>query len=105
MPYSFFLELLMMVSLALMIFIFASALPKIEEEEAGKRKDNFLDRLAKRVPLDKIDDNLEIFWEKLLRRTKVFLLKATNSVDGRLAKKSRSPSNGSGTNHEINSGF
>jgi hypothetical protein len=95
MPYSFFVEILFMASLAAMIFIFASAIPKIEEEEAGPRKENLLDRLAKKIPLDKIDDNLDIFREKLLRRVKVFLMKATNLVDGRLGKKNKPPANNS----------
>ncbi len=61
-----------------MVYIFASALPRIEDDKENFREEGILEKLGKRIPLDKIDDGLIGLWQKFLRRLKVLLLKLDN---------------------------
>ncbi len=61
-----------------MVYIFASALPRIEDDKEIFRGEGTLEKLGKKIPLDKIDDVLIELWQKLLRRLKVLLLKLDN---------------------------
>lgn len=84
MLYSFFLQLIMMVSLGAIVYIFASAVPRIEDEEEISRQHGFWERLVKKIPLDRIDNSFNLFLQKTFRHIKVFLMKMDNLVTSRL---------------------
>lgn len=84
MPYSFFLQLIMMMSLGAIIYIFASAVPRIEDEEEISQRHGFWEKLVKKIPLDRIDNYFNLFLQKIFRRIKVFLMKMDNLVTSRL---------------------
>ena len=76
------LELTVMVSLAIIVYLMAAAVPRIEEkeEEGGKTQ-----RTA--LPLDKLDNFLIKLKDKLLRRTKILLMKIDNFISRQLKAK------------------
>lgn len=82
---SFILEIVMVVSLGIVLYLFARALPRVDDvfisPQDAKLKTNPMS-----VYLEKIDGWLKIFLEKLLRRIKVLLLKLDNIVSEKLNK-------------------
>ncbi len=79
--YDFLLQIITFSALAAIVAILARALPRVSEIETGTQKANYLDRFLKRLPLSKIDANINAFWDKLLRRLKVIILKVDNLVN------------------------
>lgn len=94
MLYSFFLQLIMMLSLGTIVYIFASAVPRIEDEGEISRQHGFWEKLVKKIPLDRIDNYFNLFLQKIFRRIKIFLMKTDNLVTGQLDRFK----NGSGQN-------
>lgn len=85
MLYSFILELVIFVGLGALILILSRALPRIEDETtAGRSRKGRLSRLAKRIPLDKLDDSLNLVTHKALRKIKIMIMKADNLVTEKL---------------------
>ncbi|MFA5052609.1 MAG: hypothetical protein WC565_00930 [Parcubacteria group bacterium] len=85
MLYSFILETIIFLALGAIVFILARALPRIEDEVAVRKpRKERLARLAKKIPLDKIDDSLNLIMHKALRKTKIIILKADNFVTDKL---------------------
>jgi len=78
--YDFILQIIVMLSLGAVIYLMARAVPRVTEMEAAVREPNYFDRLLKKIPLEKIDAFLSAFFEKFLRKSKVFILKADNSL-------------------------
>jgi len=76
-----FLELTLLISLAIIVYLMSAALPRIEEEE-----DEEGESAAKRsnLPLDKLDDLLIRGKDKLLRKMKVLVMKADNFISKQL---------------------
>ncbi|MFH1188734.1 MAG: hypothetical protein V1652_02735 [bacterium] len=76
----FFLQLAFTLSLGVVVYIIAIAVPRIhpngEEIEGGK----------KYVPLEKIDKHISLLKNKSLRRLKILILKADNFVSSHLRK-------------------
>lgn len=75
------LELTVMVSLAIIVYLMAAAVPRVEEKE-GEEK---LQRTT--LPLDKLDDFLIKVKDKLLRRTKILVMKIDNFISRQLRSK------------------
>jgi hypothetical protein len=88
MLYNLIFELLLMAGLGLIVYIFASALPRLEDEPADRREGR-LEKLFKRIPFDEIDDYLNFWGQKMLRRFKILLMKADNAVTASLDKLSK----------------
>ena len=84
MLYNFFLQLIMMFSLGVVVYILASAIPRIEDESETDRRQGVLDTLVHKIPLDRIDNYLNLFLQKMFRRIKIFLMKMDNFVTERL---------------------
>jgi len=91
--YGFILQILMMSSLALMIYLVARAVPRVGDDIAGSSANRF-DKLIAVIPLEKIDAACGIFLEKLLRKIRLFLLKVDNVLNGYLNKLRKISGNG-----------
>jgi len=74
-----------MSNLGLIIYLLSRALPRINNDEASKFWVSVGD-FSKRIPLEKIDKILNKFLEKILRRTRVGILKVDNLVSSYLGK-------------------
>jgi hypothetical protein len=93
MLYNFILETVIFAGIGTLILILARALPRIEDENAVNRsRKGRLSKIAKKIPLDKIDDSLNLVLHKALRKIKVMIMKADNLVTEKL-KNVRSDSN------------
>lgn len=85
--YAFVLQVIALLSLAIVVLIAARALPRVREEEAtGEGRKNFLERVSGRVPLEKLDAYSSSILEKGLRKLKVLVMKTDNYVDDRIGK-------------------
>ena len=81
---NFFLEILMTVSLAVMLYLMARVLPRINDSEVHTTpivKDQWFVRY-----LEIIDEWIAYYSEKMLRRTKVWILKLDNNVTKKLSR-------------------
>jgi len=78
--YDFILQIIVMLSLGAVIYLMARAVPRVTEMEVTVREPNYFDKLLKKLPLEKIDAFLSSVFEKFLRKSKVFILKADNSL-------------------------
>ena len=88
--YCFLLQSIFMLSIGAMIYILASAVPRVDGS-FGARSWDLAARFIRRIPLTKIDSILSAISEKLLRRVRVVILKIDNWVSGFLGRiKSRS---------------
>lgn len=89
--YNFILQIIVFSSLGLVIYLMARALPRVSDSGAPPRGPGFFDRLMSRLPMAKIDENINSFFAKFLRRSKVVVMKIDNFINhrlGRLTKKS-----------------
>lgn len=77
----FILDLAIMVSLAVVLFIFARTLPKIDDKDITAPKKQTPLML---IYLEKIDERIRSRTEKLLRRFRISILKLDNFVSGKI---------------------
>jgi hypothetical protein len=77
----FILTIVLMFSVGIIIYLIASVLPRIEEEEESVIRIKFLDRLAHSEIPGKIDEFLNKFIEKILRKLKIIILKLDNYIN------------------------
>ena len=85
MLYSFILEVIIFLGLGIIILILARALPRIENETNVKRSEEHKFLLfCKKIPLDKIDDYLNLALHKMLRKLKITIMKADNFITQKL---------------------
>lgn len=94
--YNFVLQIFIMVSLGIIIFLVAQTLPRISETQTvnpAKKKINWWSSL----PFEKIDVAVNAFFEKALRKIKLILMKTDNMVSRQLGKfKKEGDNNNSG---------
>lgn len=83
--YNFFLEIVFMLSLGLMVYLLAIALPRVQNNSKN-RVSEVISRLIKRVPLERIDSVLNTIFEKILRKFRVIILKIDNWVSSSLGR-------------------
>src|SRR3990167_4883104 len=91
--YSFVLQSAIFLSLGVMLYLFARAIPRVGERVVPSSSSQYLDKLVKRIPLEKIDNFLSGVTEKVLRKSKIVVLKIDNVVSKNL-KKFKSTGNG-----------
>lgn len=87
--YEFILQIVIFSSLGVMIYFLAQGLARAGETISAvgtPRRANFFDRLLRRLPLEKMDASLGAFFEKTLRRLRVFLLKVDNRIHSSLER-------------------
>ena len=92
--YNFALQTIFLVSFGVIVYLVAIAVPRISDESVHERK-GFIREWFRNVPLDKIDDGVNSFSEKTLRKLKVFIMKFDNFVS-RLLNKVKKNGNGNG---------
>ncbi len=63
-----------------MVYLAARALPRVGEQVLPSRTAKYFDELVKKIPLEKIDVFLSSLAEKLLRKSKILILKVDNKV-------------------------
>ena len=83
----FVLTNIAMISLGTILYLGARTLPRIDGEP--ETKENILDRLANSGIPEKVDNVLNSFLSKFLRRLKILLMKVDNFVSEKLKKISR----------------
>jgi len=76
--------MLMMISLGVVLYIVARALPRIEEVEKESSEASPTPRIV--VYLEQADEKLLVILEKALRRIRVVLLKLDNTVSQKLRR-------------------
>lgn len=82
--FKFIFTITLMSSLGLVLYLMARALPRIEEEEV--KKQGLLEKwMASGIP-EKVDNLINSFLEKFLRKAKIYLLKIDNFLAQRLNK-------------------
>lgn len=85
----FILTNLIMLAVGVMLYLFVRSLPRIEDQAAGSRQRQGLERLlASEIP-EKVDRALHISSTKLLRRARVLILKADNVLSGKIQQVSQ----------------
>ncbi|MDP1719065.1 MAG: hypothetical protein Q8L24_01430 [bacterium] len=84
--FNLILQIIIFSSLGLVIYMIARAIPRVPEETATPRRSNWVDRLMSKIPMTKIDENINSFFSKLLRKAKVVVMKADNFINDRLGK-------------------
>ncbi|MEK7193768.1 MAG: hypothetical protein AAB651_00150 [Patescibacteria group bacterium] len=86
--HNFILQIVLMVSLGIMIYLIARAAPRIGDtvETAAKKSPNKLDRLIATLPIEKLDFIFSSFMEKTLRKLRVWFLKWDNLLTNHLNK-------------------
>ena len=80
--YELILELILMTSLAVVVYLMAIAIPRVEESEEKKNGNG-----TTSIPLDKLDEMLGRAKDKVLRRLKVFVMKTDNFISRQLNNK------------------
>ena len=80
----FVLSNVFMVAAGVVLYLVAHSLPRVGESEP--KKQGFLERWVTSDVPEKVDAVFSNFLGKLLRRTKVFLLKIDNSITASLKK-------------------
>ena len=87
--YDFILQIALFASLGIVVYLFARGVARAGETASVTHRVGFFDRLLSRLPLEKVDEALNVFSEKFLRRTRVFILRADNWVNSMLSKVKR----------------
>ena len=80
--YELILQLVLMLSLAVIVYLMAVAVPRVEDVETAKNKNG-----SASLPLERIDSYLNSLKDKLLRRLKVLVMKADNFISRQLNNK------------------
>ncbi len=80
-----FLELTLLASLAIIVYLMSAALPRIEgkeeEDDGGSKRSS--------LPLDKLDEVLLKAKDKFLRKIKILVMKADNLISKQLRSKKK----------------
>ncbi len=84
--YDFVLEILIMGSLAAMLYVAARAVPRVGEQVTPSTPARYLDNLFKRIPWEKLDGVINALVGKLLRKMKVYILRLDNFVSRSLKR-------------------
>lgn len=85
----FVLQIIVFSSLGLVIYMIARAIPRVPEEVATPRRSNWVDRLMSKIPMAAIDERINSFFAKFLRKFRVVVMKTDNFINDRLGKLSK----------------
>ena len=84
--YSFILQFLIMASLAVIIYLIARTVPRIDENVVlGQSKKSFLENFFSKLPLEKIDLMIDNLLEKMLRKFKIVVMKTDSALTRKLS--------------------
>lgn len=87
--YNFVLQILAFSSLGVVVYLLARAIPRVGDEPAAPRGPSIIDRLLKKIPAAKIDEQLNTFSAKSLRKIRLILMKVDNFIIHKLGKITR----------------
>ncbi|MDO8602101.1 MAG: hypothetical protein Q7R62_03180 [bacterium] len=83
--YNFIVEMSMLVSLGLIVYLFARAVPRIAHDHPEDVQPlSGFDRFVNKLPLEKLDKFLHSFFEKTLRKIRIVLMKIDNYLNSHL---------------------
>jgi|SRR3989344_3185170 len=91
--YNVVLQLIVFGSLGVVILMMAKALPRVSDAGAPSRGPGFFERLISKLPMARIDENINSFLAKFLRKSKVLVMKIDNFINHRLGKLSKKAPN------------
>ena len=91
------LQILVFSSLGLIIYLLAKAAPRVSDQAEPIRIPNPFDKMMAKLPMAKIDENINSFLAKFLRKSKVVIMKIDNFINHRLGKLSKKNGNGNGS--------
>ena len=82
--YNFILQIIVITSFGAIVYLLSRALPRLSEEPdtLAPGKPGVVERLMKRLPLQRMDAFFTSFSEKTLRKTRVLILRFENMVSG-----------------------
>lgn len=92
--YDFILQTIIMLSLTVMIYLVARAVPRVSEAATPANKKDYVGKFFKKIPFDKIDTFLNSLTAKFLRKSKIIVLKLDNLISGSLNKIKTTNGNG-----------
>lgn len=78
--FDFVTHIIFVLSLGAVAYLFARALPRVVEDPGAVPTTAF-DKLVDRLPLNAVDDALVSTFEKILRKTRVLVLKFDNTIN------------------------
>lgn len=96
--YDFLLQMSFFLSLGVILYLMARALPRVDEVAEVHHAPGPFDRLLSKLPLKKIDERLDLFFEKFLRRLKVLVMRIDNAINSSLSRFKKSNGNGTKEN-------
>lgn len=100
--YDFILQVILFASATLMAFLAARALPRVMPAENPKSVWSHIDEWFGRLPLHRLDDRVNSFLFKFLKRSRVVMMKIDNRLTRHLhAVKSRGDSRATGHVQEM----
>lgn len=85
------LEVVILVAIATAVYLIVIAAPRVQDDEHFG--DHPVKNLAKNIPLERIDNFIASAIDKMLRRFKVWILKADNVVTKHLNNRKDEPIN------------
>ena len=88
--YAFLLQMTFVTSLAVMTFILLRSLPRVATEEAEPSLAAWFGDWIDRLPLHHIDERINGFLFKFLKRSRVFVLKLDNRLSRHLDRVKKS---------------
>lgn len=95
MPYNLIFQIIVFSSLGAVVIILGRALPRIEDESVISRsRRGYFERISKKIPLERLDEAINIFLHKALRKIKIVLMKADNVVSEKLHNFSKKDKSG-----------
>ncbi len=80
------LQIIVFGSLGFIIYLMARALPRVDDTVTPARGPNFIERAFAKIPMSKMDQDINNFLARFLRKAKVLILKIDNFINDRLGK-------------------
>jgi len=84
--YDIILQSIFFISLAVLIYLFARALPRVDDSGKTDYRKGVFDRMLAQLPLREVDSHINASLEKFLRKMKILVMKSDNVINERLHK-------------------
>lgn len=96
--YDFILQLAMVISLGVIVYLLARAIPRVPDEEPTAIRQSYFDRWLESVSLLRLDEKVSRVLANFLRRLRIIVLKFDNLLHRHLTRIREKQTNGSGGN-------
>ncbi len=85
--YNLVVEMSMLLSLGLLVYLFARAVPRISHDKPEEVQPlSGFDRMIGKLPLERVDRGLHSFFEKTLRKGRIVTMKIDNYLNTHLKR-------------------